>query len=83
MALGSKLIKKLEKSFPPKTKIEDEFRGNDLSIVTNDLGEAITLFIGQRKENGDIRGEHYVRKIVKDQAGKITKSHWDNKGKVG
>jgi len=83
MALGPLLIKKLEKNFPPKSKIEEEFRGKDLAIVTNDLGEAVTLFIGQRKENGNIKGEHYVRRIVKDKAGKIIKSHWDNKGKVG
>lgn len=83
MPLGEKLIKKLDKSFPPKAKIEDEFRGIELTIITNDLGEAVTLFIGHRKENGDIKGEHYVRNLIKDKSGKIIKSHWDNKGKVG
>jgi len=83
MALSISLIKKLEKSFPPKTKVEEKFRGIELTIITNDLGESVTLFIGQRKANGDIKGEHYVRKIVKDKGGNIIKSHWDNKGKVG
>lgn len=83
MPLGEELVRKLEKLYLPKSQIDDNFKGNDLTFITNDLGEAITLFIGHRKDNGDIKGEHYVRKIVKDKSGKIIKSHWDNKGKVG
>jgi len=83
MALGASLIRKLEKKFPAKSNIEGSFRGNDLTIITNELGEAVTLFVGKRKENGDIKGEHYVRRINKGKAGETIKSHWDNKGKVG
>ena len=83
MALGEKLIKKLEKPYPKKVRIDDNFRGNDITILSNEDGDAVTFYIGKRKENGDIRGERYTRKIVRDESGKIIKSHWDNKGKVG
>lgn len=83
MSLGEKLIKKLEKPFPPKARIDDVFKGNDYTLLTNDNGEAVSLYIGKRKENGDIKGEYYTRKIIKDSSGKIIKNHWDNKGRVG
>ena len=51
--------------------------------MTNDLGEAVTLFIGTRRPDGAITGERYVRKIVrKPGSQEILKSHWDLKGKV-
>lgn len=83
MPLGDKLIKKLEKPFPANIRIDEDFKGNDITIFTNGEGEAINFYIGKRKEDGNIKGEHYVRKILKDDTGKIIKSHWDNKGKVG
>lgn len=83
MPLGDQLINMLQKSFPPKTRIDDIFRGNELTIVTNNEGEAVSLYIGKRLQDGRIKGEYYSRKIVKDSGGKIIKSHWDNKGKVG
>ncbi len=83
MALNEKLIKKLSKIFPPKTRVDDVFKGNDITVITNERGEAVTLFIGKRKEDGSIRGERYVRTIIRNEEGSaIVKSHWDNKGKV-
>lgn len=83
MALSEKLVQKLNKTFPPKTRVDDIFKGNDITFITNELGEPITLFIGKRREDGAIQGERYVRRIVRSEDGsKILKSHWDNKGKV-
>lgn len=82
MAIGAELEKKLRKTYEPSSTLPLTFKGNDMTIVTNDQGEATTLFIGKRNPNGSISGERYVRKIVKDEKGKIVKSHWDNKGKV-
>jgi hypothetical protein len=82
MGLGVKLIKKLEKPFPPNSRTDDSFRGNDFTVFSNEAGEAVTFFIGKRKEDGDIHGERYSRRIVKDASGKIIKSHWDLKGKT-
>lgn len=83
MALSEKLVKKLDKNYPPKTRVDDVFKGNDITFITNELGEPVTLFIGNRKDDGAIKGERYVRKIVRSEDGsKILKSHWDNKGKV-
>lgn len=82
MAIGAILEKKLSKIFEPSSNIDLSFKGNDLTILTNEQGEAVTLFIGKRKNNGNISGERYARRLVKDENGKIIKSHWDNKGKI-
>jgi hypothetical protein len=81
--LGHDLIKKLEKTYPASQRIDDVFRGNDITFITNEKGEPTTLYIGERMETGEIKGELFVRKIVRSPDGsKIEKSHWDNKGKV-
>ena len=82
MAIGKELEKKLSKTYEPSSTIDLKFKGNDLTIVTNKEGEAVTLFIGKRKENNAIVGERYSRRIVKDKEGKIIKSHWDNQGRI-
>lgn len=57
--------------------------GKDLTFITNEHGEPVTLFIGQRREDGSINGERYVRRIVRaPDSREIQKSHWENKGKV-
>lgn len=83
MAISDKLEEKLSKIYPTKTRIDDTFKGNDITFITNELGEPVTLFIGKRREDGAIKGERYVRKIIRSEDGsKIVKSHWDNKGKI-
>jgi hypothetical protein len=81
--IGFDLNKKLSKIYPPSQRIDDVFRGNDITFITNENGEPVTLYIGERMEDGSIKGEQFVRKIVRSADGqKIEKSHWDNKGKV-
>ncbi|EJF09843.1 MULTISPECIES: hypothetical protein [Pontibacter] len=83
MALGPKLIEKLNKLYTPDSRLDQHYNGKDLTLITNEKGEAVTLFIGKRLENGAISGERYVRKIVRDsKTGKVLRSHWDLKGKV-
>jgi hypothetical protein len=83
MSLNPKLQYKLSKKYPPSTRIDEVYHGKEISFITNEHGEPITLFIGKRREDGAITGERYVRKIVREPGSdKIRKSHWDNKGKV-
>lgn len=83
MPLSPKLESKLAKVFAPSQTLHDTYQGLDLTFMTNDSGEPVTLFIGKRQANGAIKGERYVRKLVKDaKTGKVVKSHWDLKGKV-
>ncbi|MBF8962333.1 hypothetical protein I0P70_03655 [Pontibacter sp. FD36] len=83
MALGPKLIEKLNKLYTPDSRLDQHYNGKDLTLITNENGEAVTLFIGKRLEDGAISGERYVRKIVRDsKTGKVLRSHWDLKGKV-
>ncbi len=83
MPLSDKLEEKLSKVFEPSARINDRYKGNDITIITNERGEATTLFIGKRSPDGAIKGERYVRNIKRDpMTGVITSSHWDNKGKV-
>lgn len=78
----SKILEaKLNKKFRPQTRYDASFRGNDITYFTNELGEPVTLFIGERQENGNIKGDYYTRSITREGE-KVIKSHWDNKGKV-
>ncbi len=82
MPIQPDLETRLGKPFPPDSRVEDSFRGKDLTILTNDKGEAVTLFIGKRNIDGSIKGERYVRRIIRNDDDSILKSHWDCKGKV-
>ncbi|MEJ8804272.1 hypothetical protein [Pontibacter sp. H249] len=73
----------MSKIYAPQERMNATFMGNDISYITNERGEPVTLFIGKIREDGNIDGERYVRKIVrKPGSDEIQKSHWDLKGKV-
>lgn len=80
--LSKSLLTKLDKAYPASSRIDDVFKGNDMTILTNKAGEAMHLFFGKRIPNGNIKGTHYERHVKERIANKITKSHWDNRGKV-
>lgn len=83
MALNKKIEYFLQKTYTPDARINDKMLGKDLTFITNDKGEPVTLFIGTRRPDGAITGERYVRTIVrKPNSSEILKSHWDLKGKV-
>ncbi|MFD2512445.1 hypothetical protein ACFSRY_01090 [Pontibacter locisalis] len=83
MPLSPKIEKLLNKVCAPQERYDTKLLGKDISYITNELGEPVTLYIGKRREDGDIAGERYVRKIVrKPESNEILRSHWDLKGKV-
>jgi len=83
MALNPALEAKLAKTYAAATHIEDNFRGKDISFITDKAGQAITLFIGKCNLDGSITGERYARRLQYAPDGiTIIKSHWDFKGKV-
>lgn len=83
MPLSPKLEAKLSKKFAPDARIDDTFAGNDLTFVTDEEGNAVTLFIGKRRPDGAISGERYVRRLKLGPDGQtILASHWESKGKV-
>lgn len=83
MPLNPKLMKVLDKKYTPQERYDQKLLGKDVTFVTNEHGEPVTLFIGQRREDGSINGERYVRRIVRENGSlEIQKSHWENKGKV-
>lgn len=83
MPLRPALEAKLARTYPPDATIAEAFRGKDLTIITNDKGQAVTVFIGKRNADGSIAGERYVRHLQYEADGTtIRKSHWDLKGKV-
>ncbi|MFD2244857.1 hypothetical protein [Pontibacter ruber] len=83
MALNAKLEDILSKTYAPDARIDQIYHGKDLTFITNELGEPVTLFIGKRREDGAIAGERYVRRIIrKPNSNDIQRSHWELKGKV-
>lgn len=83
MPLNKKLTEKLNKRFAPDSRLDDTYQGLDLTFITNELGEPVTLFIGKRRPDGAITGERYVRTIKRaPNSDQIVSSHWDLKGKV-
>jgi hypothetical protein len=82
--MSPKLQYRLSKTYPPSSTIHDVYNGKDITFITNEQGEPVTLFIGKRLADGAISGERYVRRIKrKPGTDEIQSSHWDNKGKVG
>ncbi|MBJ6109177.1 hypothetical protein JAO73_09155 [Hymenobacter sp. BT523] len=83
MPLHPELDKKLSKTFEPKTSIDDVFKGYDITFLTNEHGEPVTLFFGKRRPDGLIVGERYTRTIKRETGSLAVKhSHWDNRGKI-
>ncbi len=82
MPLGSVLLKKLDRVFEPSTVVELRYKGLDLSIKTDEHGNAILLFIGKQSLDGIVKGERYVRTLIYDTQGVKIKDHWELKGKA-
>ncbi len=54
--IGDPLLKKLNKIYTPSSRVDEIFKGNDITFITNSLGEPVTLYIGKRGGNGNIKG---------------------------
>ena len=80
--IGEPLLKKLNKLYEPSALINLKFKSYDLVVKTDEEGNPILLFIGKSDKEGKIKGDRYARRLLKDNAGKIIKDHWDYKGKV-
>ncbi|SNR69423.1 hypothetical protein [Hymenobacter mucosus] len=83
MPLHQELDKKLSKIYEPSTRVDDVFKGYDITFLTNKEGEPVTLFFGKRRPDGTISGERYTRVIKrKPNSMEVLSSHWDNQGKI-
>ncbi|HEV7347096.1 hypothetical protein [Telluribacter sp.] len=82
MKIGDKLLKILEKTYAPSSSISRKFERYDITIVTDEEGNPHLLYIGNRSENGLIKGNRFTRTLLKDKEGKVIKDHWDNLGKI-
>ncbi len=83
MPLHPELEKKLSKIYEPSARLDDVFKGYDITFLTNEHGEPTTLFFGRRRPDGLIAGERHTR-TIKRQPGslEVRASHWDNQGKI-
>jgi hypothetical protein len=82
MKIGYELQKKLSKIYEPSSTIDTVFKRYDITFVTNKQGEPVVLFIGERKENGNIKGGRFTRTLVRSESGELIRDHWDFKGKT-
>lgn len=82
MALSEHLEKQLQKKYEPSTMVSLKYKGNDISLKTDQEGNGILMFIGKATKDGKIKGERYARRLLKDPDGKIIKDHWERKGKA-
>lgn len=80
--LRPELEKMLKKKYEPSAMIEVRFKDKDISIKTDDAGNAILLFIGKRNEAGVVKGERYARTLKTNSEGAVIKDHWELKGKA-
>jgi hypothetical protein len=83
MALGPGLLKKLLQRYEPSAMVELRHKGLDLTIKTNEQGDPILLFIGERSPDGKVMGKRYVRTLLHDADGRTIKDHWELKGPAG
>ena len=82
MELREPILKIINKIYEPGVMIDLTFKRYDLAIKTDEKGRAILLFMGKKKDNGDIAGERYARRLKEDVNGKIIKDHWEHKGRA-
>ncbi|QRR00109.1 hypothetical protein [Dyadobacter sandarakinus] len=82
MKIGDKLLKELSKKYQPDSMINSRFERYDLAFKTDSEGNPILLFIGTLKPDGQVRGNRFVRNIIRDASGKVLKDHWDHKGRT-
>lgn len=82
MDLKEPILKLLSKQYEPSTLVETTFKRYDVAFKTDEAGRPILLFMGKRDEHGNIKGERYARRLIIDPDGKVTKDHWEHKGKA-
>ena len=82
MKLRHSLLLKLGRKYEPSSVIGLRYKGMDLSIKTDEEGNAVVLFIGKVGPNGRIIGDRYTRILKIDHSGAVIKDHWDLKGKA-
>jgi hypothetical protein len=78
--MNETLTKIANKKYESSGRHDLKLRNKDITLIVNDEGDAVTLFIGKRKPNGDVAGELYVRNFRTKNG--VQTSHWDRKGKV-
>ncbi|WP_367866235.1 hypothetical protein [Pedobacter sp. WC2423] len=80
--LKEPILKILNKIYQPGTMVEMKFKRYDLVFKTDEKGRPMLLFIGEKENNGKIKGERYARRLVENTEGIVLKDHWDHKGKA-
>lgn len=80
--LKEPILKILNKIYQPGTRVEMKFKRYDIAFKTDEKGRPILLFIGEKDDNGKIKGERYARRLVENTEGIVLKDHWDHKGKA-
>ena len=81
-SLKETILKIVNKTYTPDSMIELKSGRYDLVFKTDKVGRPILLFMGQKEENGRIKGERYARRLLTDETGRVLKDHWDHKGKA-
>lgn len=76
------LLAKFDKRYAASSRIDDFFRGKDLTMLTDDKGRVMRVYIGKRTSSGNIAGDYYIRQVKASNGDLITQSHWDKKGTV-
>lgn len=82
MELGEGILKILNKTYDPSSLVETKFKRCDLAFKTDEAGRPVLLFMGQKDEQGKIKGERFARRLKFGINGELLKDHWDNKGKA-
>jgi hypothetical protein len=82
MALSERLALKLQKKYEPSSVVYLRFGRLDAAVKTDSDGNAVVLFLGKKKPDGNIVGDRYARTLKSDSRGIIIKDHWERKGKA-
>lgn len=81
MALSSHLQLKFGKKYEPSSTVH-ETQGNDLTIKTDEEGNAVVLFYREGYRKRKDKGERYSLILKWEENGRMIKDHWDRKGKI-
>lgn len=82
MKIGDPLRKILNKKYEPDMLINRKMGKYDIAFKTDEAGNPVSAFVGTMEADGQIKGDRFVRVMVRDAAGQLVKDHWEGKGRT-
>jgi hypothetical protein len=82
MELQEPIRKILNKKYEPSSLIVTRCERYDIAIKTDRDGDPMVLLMGQKDDQGQVKGERFTRRLKQTLDGHIIKDRWEHKGQT-